>query len=140
MISGKMFFRSSFFLKFISLILLQATAESEVSFFTGFKWRNEEFFLTPAQSVTNLRLLRDLLEATRPRRPPFSSISLSERPEKKVKIRQFILVTLTQQCSTKLRSFEGFKSSCLFKKVGKANANCLRNLNSSRKFVGKPRL
>ena len=47
MISGKMFFCSSFFLKFISLILLHATAESEVSFFIGFKWRNEEFFLTP---------------------------------------------------------------------------------------------
>lgn len=47
MISGKMFFCSSFFLKFITLILLHATSESEVSFFIGFKWRNEEFFLTP---------------------------------------------------------------------------------------------
>lgn len=42
-----MLFCSLFFLKFISLILLHATAESEVSFFIGLKWRNEEFFLTP---------------------------------------------------------------------------------------------
>ena len=47
MISGKMFFCSSFFLKFISLILLHGTAESGVSFFIGFKGRNEEFFLIP---------------------------------------------------------------------------------------------
>ena len=46
MISGKMFFYSSFFLKFIGLILLHATAESEVSFFIGFKWP-KKIFLTP---------------------------------------------------------------------------------------------
>ena len=71
------------------------------------------------------------METTRPQRPPFSSIAVSERPEKRIKIRHFILVTLTQQCSTKLRSFKGFKSSCLFKKVGEANANCSRNLSSA---------
>ena len=42
MISGKMIFCSSFFLKFICLILLHATAESEVSFFIGFKWPKED--------------------------------------------------------------------------------------------------
>ena len=71
------------------------------------------------------------METTRPQRPPFSSIAVSERPEKRVKIRHFILVTLTQQCSTKLCSFKGFKSSCLFKKVREANANCSRNLSSA---------